>query len=85
MTKIKGICEGGEPFTPLKAGDWVRDEEGENLFFIRYTATGWSGEFRCTYNGPIYTLPLAGLRPFNIKSGTPVDMSAATAAEIPLP
>lgn len=85
MTKIKGICEGGTAFTPLKAGDWVMDEEGESLFFIRYTASGWSGEFRCTYNGPIYTLPLAGLRPFSIESGPTVDMSDAIAAEIPVP
>ena len=85
LTKIKGICEGGQPFAPLKSGDWIIDEEGETMEFICYSSTGWSGEFRCTRSGPIYILPLAGLRPFRFESGPPVDMTEVIAKELPQP
>jgi hypothetical protein len=61
MTRIKGICEGGQPFAPLLLGDHVADEEGEEAEFVGYTSTGWSGYFRYGHRREPYVLPLAGL------------------------
>lgn len=61
MTRIKGICEGGEPFQPLKLGDHIADQDGDEAEFLGYTETGWSGHFRYGHRAKPYILPLAGL------------------------
>ena len=58
---IKGITQGGSPFSPLVVGDEVQDQDGETLAFITYSDSGWLGIFRAAHAG-LHTLPLAGLR-----------------------
>ncbi|MFZ4687866.1 MAG: hypothetical protein ACOYLS_01380 [Polymorphobacter sp.] len=45
----------------ITAGQFIITQERERLLCIAARDTGW-GDFRETETGPIYTLPLDGLR-----------------------
>ncbi|OHT21597.1 hypothetical protein [Edaphosphingomonas haloaromaticamans] len=49
------------------AGMWIRTEEGEKLFFRRYSSTGHWGFFSDSnhHSAREHKLPLAGLRPWH--------------------
>lgn len=51
-----------EPPRPFELGDRIRDEEGDEATFLRYSETGYFGYF--AYRGPtdIHKLPIAGLK-----------------------
>ncbi|OUC53021.1 MULTISPECIES: hypothetical protein [Sphingomonadaceae] len=50
----------------VEPGMWIRTEEGEKLFFRRYSSTGHWGFFSESnhHNAREHKLPLAGLRPW---------------------
>ena len=51
---------------PIEPGMWIRTEEGEKLFFLRYSSTGHWGFFSDDRHHAAreYKLPLAGLKPW---------------------
>ncbi len=52
---------------PIEPGMWIRSEEGEKLFFLRYSSTGDWGFFSEDrhHTAREYKLPLAGLKPWH--------------------
>ncbi|RIA46422.1 hypothetical protein DFR49_0963 [Hephaestia caeni] len=57
---------------PIKPGTWIRTEEGERLYFRRYSSTGHWGFFAETNHRAAaeHKLPLAGLKPWHKESPT---------------
>ena len=51
----------------IKPGMWIRTEEGEKLFFLRYSSIGHWGFFSQSrhHTAREYKLPLAGLKPWH--------------------
>ena len=52
---------------PITPGMWIRTEENEKLFFLRYSSTGHWGFFseERHHTAREYKLPLAGLKPWH--------------------
>ncbi|MDF0490406.1 hypothetical protein PX554_19950 [Sphingomonas sp. H39-1-10] len=52
---------------PIEPGMWIRTEEGEKLFFRRYSSTGHWGFFADGnhHSAREHKLPLAGLKPWH--------------------
>ena len=52
---------------PIEPGMWIRTEEGEKLFFLRYSSTGHWGFFSDDRHHAAreHKLPLAGLKPWH--------------------
>ncbi len=52
---------------PIGPGMWIRTEEGERLYFRRYSSTGHWGFFSESshHTAAEYKLPLAGLKPWH--------------------
>ena len=52
---------------PIEPGMWIRTEEGEKLFFLRYSLTGHWGFFSEDRHHATreHKLPLAGLQPWH--------------------
>ena len=50
---------------PIEPGIWIRTEEDEKLFFLRYSSTGHWGFFSKSNHRTAreYKLPLAGRKP----------------------